>query len=495
MMAMDDPRRLAATFVLGTLDGAERAEARARRADDPDFAALVHLWEERLAPLHALSPAVRPPADLWDDLLAALPVPTPEVEEATAALDAPDEAGKEPAGPPGAEDGAPVEPSLPGVDMPAPEAPPDEPSDPFRADGQAGAPLEGAASSRPEASAPGDGPAQEPSAAPESEMPGEPPLDPSLVAPLAPTDTSAGPPPPDGPEPPAADPVAAGPVVPAEQGQAGVASSDGPGSGSEPDSAATPNHAFPHEAGKVGREAVAEAGEGAATPILVSPSLSAIPAEEEARPAAPVPVPAGGATAELPAEAPAEAPGEAPVATEARAPVPPRGPFDIVLDRPAPTGREAGAAPPAEGASEGGNPWRLTTGLLLVAGLIGGGALAYREMHRQPPLPDVFAPLRSSPHPQMVLALDPEAGDVVVRHLDAPPPDGMVYRMWLVSHTHGTRAVCSFTTAGRCPAGALGAVDRAGLMAGTLQVTLEPAGLSLATPTGKVVFYGRALTR
>jgi anti-sigma-K factor RskA len=71
----------------------------------------------------------------------------------------------------------------------------------------------------------------------------------------------------------------------------------------------------------------------------------------------------------------------------------------------------------------------------------------------------------------------------------------MVYRMWLVSHEHGTRALCSFTAAGRCPSGALGTVGRAGLMGGVLQVTLEPLGLSLATPTGKVVFYGRALTR
>lgn len=269
---------------------------------------------------------------------------------------------------------------------------------------------------------------------------------------------------------PAAEAVAAAPL-----------STDGEGLQPEPRVAEIATPAAPTRP----EETEGETGQGGAP----SPSVSSAP--EDAR----LPVPPVVA-AISPPKGEDEGTVEAQVAAQqASPPSPPRGPFDIVLDRPAPTGREGAALPPAEPAPEGGNPWRLTTGLLLVAGLIGGAAVAYREAHRQPPPPDVFAPLKSSPHPQMVLAFDPEAGDVVVRHLDEPPPAGMVYRIWLVSHQYGTRAVCTFTEAGRCPSGALGDVGRAGLMAGVLQVTLEPAALALATPTGKVVFYGRALTR
>ncbi|MCC6518311.1 MAG: anti-sigma factor, partial [Tabrizicola sp.] len=43
---------LAAEYVLGVLDLAERAEAEARRKRDPAFAALVVEWEDRLAGLN-----------------------------------------------------------------------------------------------------------------------------------------------------------------------------------------------------------------------------------------------------------------------------------------------------------------------------------------------------------------------------------------------------------------------------------------------------------
>jgi anti-sigma-K factor RskA len=56
---------LAAEYVLGTLD-LDEAEAAARRLEtDPDFAAEVAFWEQKLLPLVELVPPVAPPQDLW----------------------------------------------------------------------------------------------------------------------------------------------------------------------------------------------------------------------------------------------------------------------------------------------------------------------------------------------------------------------------------------------------------------------------------------------
>lgn len=526
MMGPDDLRRLAATFVLGTLDGEERAQARARRAEDAEFAALVRVWEDRLAPLHVLSPAVRPPEGLWADLLAALPVPEPVPETVPAgearpaALNTPPDAsgdGAEAAVPDAEAHAFPLSAEEQAPPSGAPEAPtadpdafllPDAPE--AAQEASTGAAMDGppllpaeedpAAWPVPLAPSPAfnDTPSPEaPAAAPFISVA---PLPEAAPAPTGPEAAEASPlAPPDGAVLPPAEAVS--PVAPSWQdpagagpGQSGPAdegadASAAEGSQAAPDQPAEPQPAFPSGGGEGGEP---------------FPAVSAPP--DEPRPDAPPPVaplaapePPDAGKVEPGGAEPlaAEPPAAEPLAAERPAPAAsaPRGPFDIVLDRPAPTGREGPALPRGEHGSETGNPWRLTTGLLLVAGLIGGAAIAYRETHRQPPPPDVFAPLKSSPHPQMVLALDPEAGDVVVRQLDEAPPEGMVYRMWLVSHTHGTRALCTFTAVGRCPAGALGAVDRAGLMAGVLQVTLEPAGLSLSTPTGKVVYHGRALTR
>lgn len=467
MSSPDDNRRLAATYVLGTLDGPERALVRARLAQEPDFAALVRLWEERLAPLHALSPAVRPPADLWDTLLAALPEPEPEPEaEADAGVKEPP---AEMSGSPEAEIATPVQAKLP--DAAAPDATATAHVDTPADDGAAG-PLAPSATS-------GDGASTLEGREPEDGG-SEPDLPEAPVGPLMEAASPASV---------LFEPFA--PIPEAPDDAAAADPSDGPGEMAQSPEEASPAPMAPAllEVAPPAED-VAPTGEGTSQPQspaaceeLVSPSLA--PPEPDAS-ASSASEPASEARVESAAALPAQ---------ETLPPPRPRGPFDIVLERPAPTGREGASVVTAEPAPETGSPWRLTTGLLIVAGLIGGGAVAYREMHRQAPPPDVFAPLKSSPDPLMVLAFDPEAGDVVVRQLDAPPPDGMVYRMWLVSHEHGTRALCSFTAAGRCPSGALGTVGRAGLMGGALQVTLEPASLSLATPTGKVVFYGRALTR
>jgi anti-sigma-K factor RskA len=64
---------LAAEHALGVLSEPERAQAEARLAGDPAFAALVEAWRERLAPLLDAVPAVEPPAAVWSRIARALP--------------------------------------------------------------------------------------------------------------------------------------------------------------------------------------------------------------------------------------------------------------------------------------------------------------------------------------------------------------------------------------------------------------------------------------
>jgi len=69
--AEDDPDLLAAEYVLGVLEGAER-EAVIRRADqDHALSAAIAAWEERLAPLATLVAPVAPPLALWQRVEAS----------------------------------------------------------------------------------------------------------------------------------------------------------------------------------------------------------------------------------------------------------------------------------------------------------------------------------------------------------------------------------------------------------------------------------------
>jgi anti-sigma-K factor RskA len=74
-MTMDDEDHvLAAEYVLGSLDAAERQEAERRIATVPEFAALVRDWEQRLGPLQGRIRPVEPPPGLFkriEDRLAA----------------------------------------------------------------------------------------------------------------------------------------------------------------------------------------------------------------------------------------------------------------------------------------------------------------------------------------------------------------------------------------------------------------------------------------
>jgi len=64
---------LAAEYVLGSLDGAERAEVEARRAlEGSSLTAAIEAWERRLAPLLEAAPEVAPPPDLFDRILVRI---------------------------------------------------------------------------------------------------------------------------------------------------------------------------------------------------------------------------------------------------------------------------------------------------------------------------------------------------------------------------------------------------------------------------------------
>jgi len=64
---------VAAEYVLGTLDAAERDAAETLIRSDAEFAALVRQWERRLGELHALAGSAVPPAAVWDAIKAKLP--------------------------------------------------------------------------------------------------------------------------------------------------------------------------------------------------------------------------------------------------------------------------------------------------------------------------------------------------------------------------------------------------------------------------------------
>lgn len=71
-MNPEERDQLAAEYVLGTLDAAERRDAVALASRDPDFAASVRAWEDRLAPLDADTAAVPPAATLFQRIEAVI---------------------------------------------------------------------------------------------------------------------------------------------------------------------------------------------------------------------------------------------------------------------------------------------------------------------------------------------------------------------------------------------------------------------------------------
>ena len=68
----EDSDLLAAEYVLGTLDVADRVLAASRIETDPPFGRSVAEWQDRLAPLIETIEPVAPPDHLFDDLLVRL---------------------------------------------------------------------------------------------------------------------------------------------------------------------------------------------------------------------------------------------------------------------------------------------------------------------------------------------------------------------------------------------------------------------------------------
>ena len=72
MSDADDRDMLAAEYVLGTLDAAERASVTARLEREVELARAVRAWEDRLGPLSDAVPEMNPPAAVYDALVARL---------------------------------------------------------------------------------------------------------------------------------------------------------------------------------------------------------------------------------------------------------------------------------------------------------------------------------------------------------------------------------------------------------------------------------------
>lgn len=65
---------LAAEYVVGTLDAAERVAFEARLGTSPALARAVRQWQARLAPLDAATSPVEPPAEQFDKIISRLDV-------------------------------------------------------------------------------------------------------------------------------------------------------------------------------------------------------------------------------------------------------------------------------------------------------------------------------------------------------------------------------------------------------------------------------------
>ncbi|MGZ6049509.1 MAG: anti-sigma factor [Phenylobacterium sp.] len=70
---LTEAEAFAAEHALGVLSSAERRQAELRMAQEPEFAALVEAWRERLAPMGDQLAPVAPPQAVWASVLRGLP--------------------------------------------------------------------------------------------------------------------------------------------------------------------------------------------------------------------------------------------------------------------------------------------------------------------------------------------------------------------------------------------------------------------------------------
>ncbi len=74
----EDHIAMAAEYVLGTLDGEERAQVEMMMSVDPEFKLVVEQWERRLGELHAMVGAVEPADEVWGKIRTAVTAIKPE---------------------------------------------------------------------------------------------------------------------------------------------------------------------------------------------------------------------------------------------------------------------------------------------------------------------------------------------------------------------------------------------------------------------------------
>jgi hypothetical protein len=118
-----DNDAMAAEYVLGTLDGLERAQAQVLLSTDEALAAKVRLWERRLGELHLMVEPVEPEAQIWERIKSKLPeiAPSPPTAEDKDAAPA---AAAEAVGPIAAAESAVAAVRAAASPPPAPAAPP-----------------------------------------------------------------------------------------------------------------------------------------------------------------------------------------------------------------------------------------------------------------------------------------------------------------------------------------------------------------------------------
>jgi anti-sigma-K factor RskA len=79
MMAYsEDHIALAAEYALGTLDADERAQVETMMSVDPDFAAMVEAWAQKLGALNQMVGSVEPRPEVWDRIRAAAGISEPQ---------------------------------------------------------------------------------------------------------------------------------------------------------------------------------------------------------------------------------------------------------------------------------------------------------------------------------------------------------------------------------------------------------------------------------
>jgi hypothetical protein len=72
MTEEEDIDGLAAEYVVGSLDEAERKELNARRRTDTSLSRAIEAWEHRLAPLNENAPVLAPPSHLLNSILSRI---------------------------------------------------------------------------------------------------------------------------------------------------------------------------------------------------------------------------------------------------------------------------------------------------------------------------------------------------------------------------------------------------------------------------------------